>query len=941
MKREPSIDISDIFEEPGVLNENSTAAAKAPPSAANAPVATNKTTATAKGDDTMDKNHTTSSTPQAILGATLESNVAMAASTPQTLHSKASVTFGGQETLPPLPIPSLDETLSKFLSCLEALQEEESQRQLAEQVVLDFLKGDGPKLQSLLLEYDRQGRELGSIGSYVEEFWNDSYLAPDSSVVLNLNPFFVLEDSPDPKISNDPIRRAASLCFASVKMATMLRTEKLKPDSHRGKPLCMDQFKALFGASRVPMRNSKDTINVYDKSNHVAVMCCSRMYYFQALWPDGDCAVDEGDLVDILSAIWSHAHDTLDPVTQAQNAIGILTSLPRREWAVARDEMVKCSPKNEESLQIVDSALFVLVLDDYIPKNKHEAASNMLHGSYELKHSSDMRTDYQVGSCCNRWYDKLQIIVCGDATAGINFEHSAIDGHTALRFVSDVYAETVLSFAHSITKLVKAHDLIPSVIHATVRRAATVLDTAGRTTLDVFPKRLSFELPDSVHRKIYFAETALGDEIVATETFVLEFKDYGKLFIVGNSISPDSYVQMSMMLAYYKLYGKMVCAYEPVLTKAFYHGRTEAMRPATMEAKHLCETFCNPRSSNESKLVALRNATRVHSQLVKECAKGKGVDRHLFALKCIAEKCVLPIPSFFQAEPWKMLNHTVLSTSNCGNPALAGFGFGPVVPDGLGIGYIIKDTCVHYSISSKHRQTTRYAFTLENVLRDMAALLEPLSDAHVETDRTSLTSIPRENISYDSYGDIWGESETKVPIKLPPNPTVAVVPLNDTKSVLANGANGGGISGKTGPQQSAALSTTSTTADETPLQRRWEAEPQEGDVAQDDESDDVEVVVPLVDTEPDIVSPETSTKGEGDGTNGGGKLKMKRRGSNDLMPVVPCRRSSMVGGAVRQSSFEYRQLSHKGLSIDMGGSQHGGSQPSNSNLPEIVDENEE
>jgi hypothetical protein len=32
-----------------------------------------------------------------------------------------------------------------------------------------------------------------------------------------------------------------------------------------------------------------------------------------------------------------------------------------------------------------------------------------------------------------------------------------------------------------------------------------------------------------------------------------------------------------------------------------------------------------------------------------------------------------------------------MSTSNCGNPALRLFGFGPVAADGYGIGYIIKD----------------------------------------------------------------------------------------------------------------------------------------------------------------------------------------------------------------------------------------------------------
>jgi hypothetical protein len=98
--------------------------------------------------------------------------------------AKTSVTYGGQSNLHPLPIPSLEETLNKFLKSLEALHEFEEQREAAKRVVMDFLQGYGPRLQDLLVEYDRSGRENGLIGSYVEEFWNDSYLAPDSSVVL-------------------------------------------------------------------------------------------------------------------------------------------------------------------------------------------------------------------------------------------------------------------------------------------------------------------------------------------------------------------------------------------------------------------------------------------------------------------------------------------------------------------------------------------------------------------------------------------------------------------------------------------------------------------------------------------------------------------------------------------------------------------------------------
>jgi hypothetical protein len=182
--------------------------------------------------------------------------------------SSSSITFSAQANLPPLPIPTLNDTMSKFLEHLEALQADDhpEERDKTKRLVDDFLKPNanvsvnvnneegatpatpattttttttGPQLQRLLLEYDRSGRESGLIGSYVEEFWNDAYLAPDSSVVLNLNPYFVLESSPDPKLSGNQIRRAASLCFASVKMASQLRNENLKPDTFKGKPLCM------------------------------------------------------------------------------------------------------------------------------------------------------------------------------------------------------------------------------------------------------------------------------------------------------------------------------------------------------------------------------------------------------------------------------------------------------------------------------------------------------------------------------------------------------------------------------------------------------------------------------------------------------------------------------------------------------------------------------
>ena len=709
-----------------------------------------------------------------------------------------SITFAGQTELPRLPIPTLDETLNKFVEVMKALQSPKEQDE-TKAIVEDFRRGDGPELQDLLIEYERQGRENNTLGSYVESFWNDSYLAPDQSVVLNLNPYFVLEEGPDPKIAKDQIRRAAALTFASVKLASLLKHHTLAPDVFKGKPLCMDQFKVLFGSARVPHRDTKDSVEVYPESTHVAVLCRNQMFYFQALWPDGTVAVDETDITDILYAIQKNARDT-SSVYSSKLALGVLTSLPRNEWAIARHQIASYSSQNTQALEIIDSAIFVLVLDDFSPSSASETAANMLHGTYKMNEK-----DEQIGTCCNRWYDKLQVIVCGDGTAGgkssirfndfstpnllVNFEHSAIDGHTALRFVSDIVAETIVVFAQSITRLVHGIGRVPSVINATIKRAALTLDHAGAPKHDVFPKKLVFDLPTAVIEKIYFAETALGDEIVSCENVVLEFAKFGKKLIVANSLSPDAFVQMSIILAYFRLYGKIVCTYEPVMTKSFYHGRTEAQRSATPLAAEFCRVWCSNNASIVEKLDALRKATNEHSRLVAESANGKGVDRHLFALKCIAEMENLPLPKFFASKPWKTLNHTILSTSNCGNPSLRMFGFGPgkfcnvtlllggyqndersflkmflVVPDGFGLGYIIKDNALSYCVSSKHRQTQRYVNMLHKILLEFEELLKPASTIEVSGIKAltkrhgSLRDVKVPQHVLDTFDDFYGES---------------------------------------------------------------------------------------------------------------------------------------------------------------------------------------
>lgn len=467
-------------------------------------------------------------------------------------------TFHHQENLPRLPIPSLAETLSKFEDTVSPLLTK-SQLMKTKSIVASFLKNEGPKLQSLLETYDKELAQNGRFGSYIEEFWNDAYLVPNDPVVLNINPYFLLEDDADANIAKNQILRASALTFQSLKFAASVKNGTLAPDTVKGTPLCMDQFKSLFAACRIPKDGKSDVIKVDHDSTTVAVMFRNQLYYFEALLQDPSddewkVLVNESDISHILQTIVNDGRKTSKAMS-VKKAVGVLTTLPRDSWARARIKLSEMSERNIMNLSQIDSALFVLALDEFRPETVHEAAANMLHGTHHLVSSEDDDEDksafstsysilpslaYQGGTCCNRYYDKLNIVVCEDGSAGINFEHSAIDGHSALRFVSDIFAETIVDFAKSVTRSIyRGGCPIPSIVHAKVLKASRINEGKLRTDkgyIETSPKKLIFDMDEEIEDQIRFAESKLGDVVKADDTYILEFKSFGKNLIVHNSL---------------------------------------------------------------------------------------------------------------------------------------------------------------------------------------------------------------------------------------------------------------------------------------------------------------------------------------------------------------------------------------------------------------------
>ncbi len=77
--------------------------------------------------------------------------------------------------------------------------------------------------------------------------------------------------------------------------------------------------------------------------------------------------------------------ENLNQVACAMDAVGVLTAEDRDQWARCRAKLCAISPKNAEVLKLVDTALFVVCLDDCEPETLDDRAANMLHGSYVLQ----------------------------------------------------------------------------------------------------------------------------------------------------------------------------------------------------------------------------------------------------------------------------------------------------------------------------------------------------------------------------------------------------------------------------------------------------------------------------------------------------------------------------------------------------------------------------
>nr|CAD7266064.1 unnamed protein product [Timema shepardi]CAD7574110.1 unnamed protein product [Timema californicum] len=586
----------------------------------------------------------------------------------QYLQRSKIPTLHFQKSLPRLPIPKLEDTCNRYLAAQSPLLIE-SDFKKTKDYVKKFSEFEGKPLQAQLKAFDVKNKHT----SYISELWFDMYLRDRVPLPINYNPAIVFAKEERPKYCSQLIR-STNMLISSLRFMKSLQAGILEPEVFHlnpkksdtnffrtvtstlppalswygaylfnAYPLDMSQYIGLFNATRIP-EVGKDRIFRDSSRRHVLIMRNGNFYVFDVLDKDGNI-LSPADILACMTYVLN------DSVPAAKYPLGVLTCEERDSWARTRKHLENNG--NAESLNLIDSAILNLALDDVsIGEDIYLMLRNFLHSD---------------GS--NRWFDKsFSLIVAKDGTAAVNFEHSWGDGVAILRYFQDIYKDTTTN--PYVDTDIKPSDCDPGNI---VRKLDFILDDKAKCAVTEAKKNY-----EDIYKNLCID--------------YVRFPEYGRKICKIHQVSPDSIMQLGFQVAFHRLHGKYVSTYESCSTAAFKHGRTETMRPCTSATKEFCEALnSRGQNSNQELKAMLRKCSQVHGNLTKEAALGQGFDRHLFALRTLAEKNGGKMPALFEDPAYKAINHNILSTSSLTSTAVMAGGFGPVVKDGFGVAYTILD----------------------------------------------------------------------------------------------------------------------------------------------------------------------------------------------------------------------------------------------------------
>ncbi|XP_075167500.1 carnitine O-palmitoyltransferase whd isoform X1 [Haematobia irritans] len=599
--------------------------------------------------------------------------------------------YSFQGSLPRLTLPSVSETTQRYLRSVRPLLDDDKFKRM-EALAHEFETTIGKKLQWYLI--------LKSWWStnYVSDWWEEYvYLRGRSPLMINSN--FYGTDAIFMDLTHNQAARAANVIYLLLSFRRLIERQELQPIMVQGiVPLCSWQYERTFNTVRTPGMET-DRIVHYKDSNHIVVLH-KGCYYKVLIYYRGrqlrPCEI-QVQMEEILNS-------KATPLPGEEH-LAALTAWNRSKWAEVRNTHFSRGV-NRVSLHTVESAAFVVSLDD-IPYefdlNRPELLDNF---GKTLLH----------GNGYNRWFDKSFTVCVGtNGRVGFNAEHTWADAAVGAHMWENLVVDDLVTDGYDENGNTRGTPEYPP----------------------PSPTRLSWKLEPCLPQ-IEEATLDANKLINDIDLRILVHNQYGKGFMKKCRLSPDAFIQMALQLAYYRDAGRFSLTYEASMTRLFREGRTETVRPCTIESAAWVKAMEDKTKTIEERVDLLKKACDRHQLGYQDAMCGRGIDRHLFCLYVVSKYLEVDSPFLNEvlSEPWRL---STSQTPHGQTPKMdlkkhpqcisSGGGFGPVADDGYGVSYIIAgEDLIFFHISAKnHCETTnvhRFADNICKALADIRAMFE-------------------------------------------------------------------------------------------------------------------------------------------------------------------------------------------------------------------------
>uniref|UniRef100_A0A6G1SE62 Carnitine O-acetyltransferase n=1 Tax=Aceria tosichella TaxID=561515 RepID=A0A6G1SE62_9ACAR len=583
----------------------------------------------------------------------------------------------GSDHLPSLPVPNLGQTLERLKETIWPITMNSAEFAQALELIEAFAGSAGQKLDLLLRAKASQSKNW-----LTQDWWvQEAYLKSRAPLPINSNPAMIYPKLPFEVNNQRKLISTMAQLVSGVIDFKLALLQGYNPEAHGSEDefrlnvnQCYNQYKHIFGSTRMP-GDPIDEIHFKPlnddlpddgtltgaMSNKFNLILSLRGHFYEVQLNNIDHEQERIEtLQNVFSKIIDHSSlaasgsETESSEGSVLPGIGLLTADRRDNWS----QSIKLL--EPESVRAIREAHLMVCLDTIPdPQGAEDSFLHALLGNSSNNNNapeSTLSQQQQVDDDCqiealsrqilhsdrtnvgNRWFDKsLQLILVSDGSlqrllgAGINYEHSIAEATVVTKLIEYSYDKTIQQKNHADQQLANGKQQhTSSSEHTGTSARYRRLDLVGPHHFDEVAGLLGRVRRDFVSQLDQF------------DLAYFNYKQYGSNSIKSWRFSPDSWFQVALQFAYYKLHKRLGPCYESASTRQFAYGRTETIRSLTNDVAEFCR---------EPGFDSLKSAIDQHKAYANAANEASAIDRVLLGYRLVfnelkANKWAWGLPTF-------------------------------------------------------------------------------------------------------------------------------------------------------------------------------------------------------------------------------------------------------------------------------------------------------